>query len=302
MDKYYYKVYGLILESEICIPELLTVESGEYNDRVYIKYSDMPQEIKNKISQNKKFDFGKEEAWFVIDDIAIFRVCNGNEITVESLGGSKDKIKAFILGSSLGCILIQRNIPAIHGGTIISNNKAVIITGDMGAGKSTLTSSLRMNGYKFLSDDVSAINLKDDCAVVKAAYPQQKLCRDCAVRLGLNLEGLKSVEDGRDKFIVVCKDQFEEEDKVLHSVFHIVVNEEIQDISIHEVKGIEKMRALIKNIYRVDIAAEMGFEGQYFDNIIKIAKYIKFYKIERPKDVLCIDEEVELVKSKIDLI
>ena len=302
MNKYYYKVYGLILESEICIPELLSVEPGNYNNSVYIKYSNMPQRIKNEVNEKRKFNFDKKESWFLIDNIAIFRVCNGNEITIESLGGSKEKIKAFILGSSLGCILIQRNIPAIHGGTIISNDKAIIITGDMGAGKSTLTSSLRMNGYKFLSDDVSAINLYDDYAVVKAAYPQQKLCRDCVIRLGLNIDELKPIEDGRDKFAVLCKDQFEEDDKVLHSVFYIDVNEEIQDINIHEIKGIEKVKLLIKNIYRIDIAAEMGLEGEYFNNIIKTAKHIKFYRIERPKDILCIDEEVELVKSKISLI
>lgn len=302
MNKYFYKVYGLILESEICMPELLSVKNDKYDDSISIKYSDMPQRIKCEISKKRNFSFTKEESWFVINNIAIFRVCNGKEITIESLGGSEEKIKAFILGSSLGCILIQRNIPAIHGGAIISNDKAMIITGDMGAGKSTLTSNLRINGYKFLADDVSAINLYDDYAVVKPAYPQQKLCRDCALMLGLKIEDLKSIEDGRDKFAISCKDQFEEEDKTLKAVFEIVISHGIESVNIREITGIEKVKSLIKNIYRIDIAASMGIEGEYFNNIIKLAKHIKFYRIQRPKDVLCINEEMEVIKSQMKLI
>lgn len=36
-------------------------------------------------------------------------------------------------------MLIQRNIVAIHGGSVLIDDKAIICTGDTGAGKSTLT-------------------------------------------------------------------------------------------------------------------------------------------------------------------
>ena len=38
--------------------------------------------------------------------------------------------------------MIQRDIVAIHGGTIVIDNKAIILTGNRGAGKSTLSRKL----------------------------------------------------------------------------------------------------------------------------------------------------------------
>ena len=65
-------------------------------------------------------------------------------------------MKIYVMCSCLGFIMLQRNMVAIHGGGVIEmDNKAVIFTGDRGAGKSTLTTALRRKGYKFISDDVA---------------------------------------------------------------------------------------------------------------------------------------------------
>ena len=50
----------------------------------------------------------------------------------------------------------------IHGGIILINGMGVIITGHMGAGKSTLISGLIDKGYPFLADDVSVLTVYDD--------------------------------------------------------------------------------------------------------------------------------------------
>ena len=70
--------------------------------------------------------------------------------------------------------MIQRDIVAIHGGTIVIDNKAIILTGNRGAGKSTLTTGLRLKGYPFISDDVAAIEIKDSIPMVKHGFPYQK--------------------------------------------------------------------------------------------------------------------------------
>ena len=71
--------------------------------------------------------------------------------------------------------MLQRKMVAIHGGVIEMDNKAVIFTGDRGAGKSTLTTALRRKGYKFISDDVAGIKI-DKVPYVMPGFPYQKLC------------------------------------------------------------------------------------------------------------------------------
>lgn len=106
-------------------------------------------------------------------------------------------------------LLIQRNMVAFHGGTMVIGGKAVIFTGDMGPGKSTITSALRLKGYSFLADDVSVVgDTSEGLVEVNPGYPQQKLCRDAMLKLGLNPESYKQINSDRDKFALPVHNSF----------------------------------------------------------------------------------------------
>lgn len=306
MTKHTYKIYGLLVESEIIIPELIEVLEEKSSNKdtkfdVSIKYAHMPSYIKESISQGEKCSFKKEESWFLIENVAIYRICNGNSIFVENLGGNKHNIKAFILGSSFGCLLIQRDVIAVHGGTILINNSALIITGDTGAGKSTLTSMFRIKGYKFLSDDVSVTNLDHNGdVIVKPAYPQQKLCRDAAIKLGLNIEELVKIDEGRDKFAIPSKEGFICESKRLGYICEVAVRQDDLDkVEIHEILGVDKIKLITKNIYRIEMAKDIGIINEYFKQIVRIAKQTKYFRVVRPKSLFTVDEQIKLIMSQI---
>ena len=149
-EKFYYKVYGLDVESEINIDEFVTKENIDENNKVTMKYSTMPESIKENIKNNKKFNFSKEEIWFFVDNIATYRVTGGNLIEFEPCDNADPYLlRVFLMCSCLGFIMIQRDVVAIHGGTIVIDDKAIIFTGHRGAGKSTLTTALRLKGYPF---------------------------------------------------------------------------------------------------------------------------------------------------------
>ena len=64
---------------------------------------------------------------------------------------------------------------AIHGGVIEIDNKAVIFTGDRGAGKSTLTTALREKGYKFICDFVGGETKEINRIVFESAVKEKGL-------------------------------------------------------------------------------------------------------------------------------
>ena len=176
-SKFYYEVYGLDIESEIKIDEFVPIENINTDNKVNMIYSKMPANIKKSIEDNKKAFFSKEEVWFHIDEVATYRVTNGEFIEFEPCEKADPYIlRVFLMCSCLGFIMIQRDIIAIHGGTIVVDNKAIILTGDRGAGKSTLTTALRLKGYQFISDDVAALEMKNNIPMVKHGFPYQKLC------------------------------------------------------------------------------------------------------------------------------
>ena len=82
-SRFYYKVYGLEVESEININEFVSIEDINAENKVNIVYANMPLNIKEDIKNNKKSSFSKAECWFHINDVATYRVTGGNLIEFE---------------------------------------------------------------------------------------------------------------------------------------------------------------------------------------------------------------------------
>jgi hypothetical protein len=158
-EKYLYTAYELNIQSEILLPELLTLTDKEYpKPDITISYGRVPKNVKQAVEEGKTFNFEKNKMWFFIKEVAVFYIYNGDTIIVDICEGyNKDYLRLFLLGSAFGMLLIQRNNVAVHGSSLIIDGKSVIFTGLSGAGKSTLSVALRNKGYKFLTDDISAI-------------------------------------------------------------------------------------------------------------------------------------------------
>ena len=300
-SRFYYKVYGLEVESEININEFVSIEDINAENKVNIVYANMPLNIKEDIKNNKKSSFSKAECWFHINDVATYRVTGGNLIEFEPCENADPYLlRVFLMCSCLGFIMIQRDIVAIHGGTIVIDNKAIILTGNRGAGKSTLTTGLRLKGYPFISDDVAAIEIKDNIPMVKHGFPYQKLCSSAMDKLGYDKENYFSfMSDTEIKYLVNAHDDFIYEDTRLFALCELSVGD-VEDVQIEEIKGSEKLNKLISNRYRVEFVQAMGgISPIAFKTLLQIAKNIKFYKIIRPNGQFTVDKQIELLLERV---
>lgn len=300
-SEFYYRVYGLDVKSEIKIDEFVPIENINVENKVNIVYANMPLNIKEDIKNNKKSSFSKAECWFHINDVATYRVTGGNLIEFEPCENADPYLlRGFLMCSCLGFIMIQRDIVAIHGGTIVIDNKAIILTGNRGAGKSTLTTGLRLKGYPFISDDVAAIEIKDNIPMVKHGFPYQKLCSSAMDKLGYDKENYFSfMSDTEIKYLVNAHDDFIYEDTRLFALCELSVGD-VEDVQIEEIKGSEKLNKLISNRYRVEFVQVMGgISPIAFKTLLQIAKNIKFYKIIRPNGQFTVDKQIELLLERV---
>ena len=96
--KYYYKVYGLNIESEIKIQELFILnDEDKANIDVTIYIDNMPESIDAAKNQGILEGFRKNEMWFCIKGIATYYIKNGQEIVVEPYRDINDHyIKTYI--------------------------------------------------------------------------------------------------------------------------------------------------------------------------------------------------------------
>lgn len=302
MEEYFYSVYGLTVQSEVELSELIEINKGDIRERdntidVNIKYGEIPKYIMENINNKNGCYYSFNESWFYIPNVAIYRICNGKDIYIKHIRGGMQEVKTFLLGGAFICLLYQRKTIAIHGGSILVNGGGIIVTGKCGAGKSTLTSAFRKSGYKYLADDLSVIGINNHAKLeVKTSYPQQKLCRDAAVKLGYNINKLLRIDEGRDKFAVPAREEFISSPKELKAIFEINADHSVNDIKIEEITGIKKLDFLIENLYESEIAKCYGLES-YLNILLKLAKNIPYYKLTRPKNLFTVKEQINLITS-----
>mgnify|MGYP004526124891 CR=1 FL=1 len=296
--KYYYRVYGVNIESKIEVPEFEVIDSNSHID-VKLSFGTVKEEIIDLITKGHRAKYEKQDMWFYIENVAIFHIYNGDTVVIEPMGDKNNKmIKLYIMGSVMGMVLLQRNMVAIHGGGIVIDGKGCIFTGQKGAGKSTITTALRKKGYKFIADDVCSVNT-GEINTIHHGFGYQKLCEDAMEKLGYNLDEFEPFRGDLNvnKYIVPAFDEFTKKEVPLEAVFELSVGE-VDEVQIEEILGADKMNKLIENVFRIEMLRYAGgMEPKYFKQCLDIAKSTKMYRITRPKDVFSVEEQIRLIRE-----
>ena len=299
VTKHKYTVYGLYIESEIEIKEFVQVDKRQACE-VQIRYGEMCPAIHEQIQEGRQSSFSPNETWFYIKDVAVYQIKEGDTIRVEPCEKCDEQLmRVYLMCSCLGFIMIQRHKVAIHGGVVATNGQEVVITGDRGAGKSTLATELRQRGYCFLADDVAA-TVWADGPKIQPGFPYQKLCGDAMDQLGYDKKTVDSFKsDTQVKYMVPVKDTFVKKALPLKAICEVVPCD-VQQVEILHITGQQKLMYLIKNIYRGEFMQALGgMQADYFKACIAIAKEIDFYVIKRPKDAFTIEAQVASLEEML---
>lgn len=299
--KYTYLIYGLKVKSEINMPELIKLNSKDISEwDITIFYGNVPEHIDGYTIKNEYFELSKREFYLNIKGIASYYVSNGSTIIVKpEPGSSLEDIKVFLLGTCFGMLLKQRNTIAIHGGTVVADGKGIIVTGHTGAGKSTLISAFRKEGHAFLADDVSALGIDlDKNIIIHPTYPQQKLCKDAMDKMGYDTDNYLQIDSYRDKYSIPLETNFVDFPVLLNAIYEVNIGQ-VDKIELEEILGIEKIRLILRNIYRIEVFNDMGLEAEYFKQCIEIAKTVPVYRVKRPKDSFTVKEQINLIKNSL---
>ena len=307
---YYYKIYGFFLESDISFDELVVAKkqdideidkvvhfhSGEIDDSI-VKVSDYEKEIKT----GYMYRFEENRAWIRAVERACFVIKDGSDISYH-LYDNCDMlaVKEVALCSVMFAILYQKKKIVFHGSGICWNGKTFILSGESGAGKSSLAERFFEMGAQMLADDMVVINQENDEFFAVPAYPQQKLCLDQVTDEMKDKYTmiLLPPDNGVFKYGVRIPERFVDEEQKLDALF-IILPSEVSKTEIEEITGGDKINYLIDNLFQVGIYRKIGLPADRLKKIIAIASNIQVFVIKRPKIGMTVSEQAELVRSAL---
>ena len=283
MSKYFYKVYGLCIESELELPELNPVQNIKAD--VIIGYGRVPEHLPEIRGSGVLFEAAQNDFLFKFEGTGRYRVQNGNQIIIQPVREALPAdIRLFLLGSSIGALLHQRGMLAIHGSAITDGHQTVILTGYSGAGKSTLAAGLIELGYPVIADDISVIGKNGEGdLIVESGIPHIKLWKDVLAHLN-KTNDLSKVRPQLEKYRIPVP-VLEEESPGLSKIVLLNPSNSV-DFSYSEILGKEKFHQLRNNTYRLQFIDKMNQTEVHYRNLSQLVNSIQMLQVNRPPDPL----------------
>ena len=274
---YQYFIYGLGIQSELKLYSL--EEYPGITQDVTVHYGRVGEDITARINAGIASSMNGERVWFR-NDYGIFVILHGDEILIQAEEGTTEQEAAsFVLGWCIAFLFQQRGSSAIHCSALEMKNQAVLIAGGSGAGKSTITLSLLNAGYRYLADDIAMVNPDNDF-LIQPAFPQQKVCRNVAE--GMNDNNLYYIDERKDKFALVNKQDFCQTPQKLTTIF-LLYQYEGEAVKVERLKGLAKWNGIMNHLFLRDAYLSFGFPAEERDRCLKIAGNVEIYSIHRPK-------------------
>lgn len=274
---HHYQVFGLILRSQIPLPELHEASGGPAD--VTIMRGPVPQ----RNDRNGLSLFG-DAALLTIPKVGRYWIDSGREILVEpDPGASERNVRLYLLGSALGGILHQRRLLPLHANAVEVEGHAVAFMGHPGAGKSTMAAWFFDRGHRVLADDVCVVTFgADGRPLAHPGIPRLRLWREAIEATGRVAEDYELSFDDMDKFNVPTLQAGTVEPLPLHHVYLLgKAGPEETSPAIRALKGIASVDALVANTYRGAYLPLMDATAQHLRQCLRLVSTAPVFTADR---------------------
>lgn len=296
---YLYRLFGLVVKSDIPLEGCLEIDAVESYDLLLAK-GEIPRFEGEMLEDEYLVSCDLRKVCLTIKNKAVFYIEEGCKIVYELKAPSyQDFFVHYLLTFVISIALIQREYLLLHGAIVAKEHMALLIIGQSGAGKSSLTNAFIEGGYDYMSDDVAGISVLEGQTVCYASYPSRRLWDVDVERLDLGRSILKKVPFSVDKYTVADRISYREASTKVAGIIEIVKSDHENNVTIEKVTGIMKNALIHKNMYMYDFIVIGGLGQLFMDRINKICSDIAYYRVIRPALGMSVDEQKALIEKYI---
>ncbi len=296
---YFYSAYGFGIKSAIALPGFIQIPKEDTKVSIHLAPVSPPRTSPKEGVSIDKLSNGLTIHW---RGVASYKIIRGREIfiTPESGADSISTLKAQpFYGMAIAAILHQQQHVVLHGSSVEINGKALVLLGQKGMGKSTLTAALLSEGHNFICDDVTALLLNDPSGTqVLPGVPRLRLWADAVRAIGHTPDELSLVSPILPKHILPAHEQFKNEHIPLQT---IILLERGDTIALHEMKESEKMLCLLGGQYFAKYydALQDSDHKRLFHSLSTLAQSINIVKLTTPRDLQLLPVTTKLLEQYI---
>lgn len=243
------------------------------------------RKVESPLFDDGLFCVNQKEISVDVKGVAQYYTSNGDSIHITPYNGVDDSaVEHFLNSWGLVSILHQRNMINFHASSIMLNGKGIMICGDSGAGKSSLTAAFSLNGAEFVSDDITVVILKKGKPVINKISNQIALKKEAISQLSLeNKIPLKTIPFNNKKTYHFPEPN-EKEIPLTHVIWLNTFDKAEAGLEFSEINGMDKFTMLRGEICGWEMLKGMpGTETLYLKQLIDISRNIRITKIVRPK-------------------
>jgi len=307
--KYYYSIYGYLLESQIPLSHLALKKRAKADFRFSLrpgKPSLLGMKWYHHIYDddgNLTFSFAKSKRSFLVR-------MHGNADFSLSLDGKsitcwRNKnldlpgIEALLLTQAFPLALTLGGHEVLHGGVIKIKKTAVLLLGHQGFGKSTLTLAFINQGYSFLSDDVVPLIWKDEkCYVVPGLKEVRVFPEILKLIFKKTKKNLKTVP-AFQKSRLHLKSQFTSRLLPISEIFVLEAPlKRTKKISIERSTPAEAFVALLDNSFRLDLTDRVRMRRE-LNTLTELVNSVPVRKLNYPRKLNLLPKVIEEIVATL---
>lgn len=288
-----YRAYGLLIRSQLRLPELLPAPDEAIPDLLVHRAA--PEVIPSAWrSPGAHFDDSLREVALVYPGAGSFLIRDGREIAVALLPAEAEAtVRLNLLGVALAVAQHQRGRLVLHGSVVAVAGRAVAFLGGSGWGKSTLAASLHAAGYPLIADDLVSLEFVDGVALAHPAYPQQKLWPDTATALGTDPATLPPLIATATKRALRLGGPFPTEPLPLQRLYVLA---EAPTPALIPLAGPTALAECVRHSFCVGLLSRSG-DAAHFRQCADLLRQVAVARLERPKDFATLPVVRQLIEA-----
>ena len=258
----------------------------------------------------KNCQASQEEFALQVDEVGSFLVRDGREVLFSVVPGADPEwVRLYLNGQVLVALLHQRKKISFHASSFVYDGQGVMILGETGAGKSSVTLAFALHDRSasvtgvagnrksgsgifkpagFLTDDLTPVVFEGPVPCIMPLNRKVKIRHDTAEELGIDMESLTEAERGTGKkYLSLAPVQMK---PFPLGVIVKIETGPVDEPSFHTPSPAERFSLLRSEVCSWEILAGMPeTETEYLKQLVQIVEKTEFVRVVRPVDIRVIE-------------